>query len=130
MKCVLASGNAGKIRELQAMLNHLDMTIIPQHDLNVTDIHETGFTFVENALLKARHACEKTGLPALADDSGLEVPALLGAPGIYSARYAGEKASSADNIKKLLEEMKSIPDAQRKAYFHCVLVYMSHAKDP
>jgi len=127
MKIVFASSNAGKIRELQAML---DFEIIPQQTLNISDAAETGLTFVENAILKARHACEVSGLPAIADDSGLEVPALKGAPGIYSARYAGEKASSKDNIAKLLQEMSSLHDEQRQAAFHCVLVFLSHAQDP
>lgn len=127
MKIVFASSNAGKIRELQAML---DFEIIPQENLHVSDVDETGLTFVENAILKARHACEVTGLPAIADDSGLEVPALNGAPGIYSARYAGVKSSSQDNIKKLLQDMTGFEGEKRRAAFYCVLVFLSHAKDP
>lgn len=130
MKIVLASNNAGKIRELQTLLNTLDLQVLPQSDFSVADVPETGFTFVENALIKARHACEATNLPAIADDSGLEVLALHGAPGIYSARYAGEKATSQDNIKKLLQELNGIPEEDRIARFHCVLIYLAHAKDP
>jgi XTP/dITP diphosphohydrolase len=130
MKVVLASSNAGKIKELQSMLAGLNISIIPQTSLNVSDAEETGLTFVENALIKARHACEITGLPALADDSGLTVPALQGAPGIYSARYAGAAASSAENITKLLQTMREIPLAKRQASYYCVLVFMLHAKDP
>jgi len=127
MKIVFASSNAGKIRELQALL---PFNIIPQKDLHVTDVAETGLTFVENAILKARHACQTTGLSAIADDSGLEVPSLNGAPGIYSARYAGDEANSQDNIKKLLADMAHIPDENRVAAFHCVLIFLRHAKDP
>jgi XTP/dITP diphosphohydrolase len=130
MKVVLASSNAGKIHELQNMLDELNLTIIPQTTLNVSDVAETGLTFVENALLKARHACEQTGLPALADDSGLTVTALQGAPGIYSARYAGAKADAQANITKLLAAMHDIPASKRQAAYYCVLVFMTHAKDP
>lgn len=130
MKIILASTNAGKIKEFQSLLKPYQIEIISQQQANVPEIEETGLTFVENALLKARHAAEASGLPALADDSGLEVPALMGAPGIYSARYAGQGCTSADNIKKLLKELEQIPDTQRQAAYHCVLVYMQHAKDP
>lgn len=129
-RIVFASHNAGKISELQTLLQPLKLTLIPQAELNVNEIAETGLSFVENALLKARHACEMTGLPAIADDSGLEVSALHGAPGIYSARFAGEKASSADNIQKLLTLLADTPPEQRQARFYCVLVYMRHSKDP
>lgn len=111
------------------MLTDFNLTPIPQTEMGVTDIPETGLTFVENAILKARHACQTTGLPAIADDSGLAVAALNGAPGIYSARYAGANAKAPDNIKKLLTELKDIPIAARQACFHCVLVYLSHAED-
>lgn len=130
MKVVFASNNAGKIRELQAFLSEFDLTLIPQDVLHVNEIPETGLSFVENAILKARHACQVTGLPAIADDSGLEVMALKGAPGIYSARYAGEKAASKDNIQKLLTELAEVPSEKRTARFQCVLVYLSHANDP
>jgi XTP/dITP diphosphohydrolase len=128
MKIVFASSNPGKIRELQALIT--DIELIPQTELNVSDVEETGLTFVENAILKARHACEVTGLPAIADDSGLAVNALAGAPGIYSARYAGLKATAEDNIKKLLAALTTISPENRQASFHCVLVYMTHANDP
>jgi XTP/dITP diphosphohydrolase len=130
MKVVLASNNAGKIRELNELLQNFHFDLIPQAELGVKEIEETGLTFIENALIKARHASLMTGLPAIADDSGLAVAALQGAPGIYSARYAGEKASASDNNKKLLSELADVPDDKRQACFHCVLVYMSHANDP
>jgi len=130
MKIVFASNNRGKIAELQAMGNEFNWKIIPQADLGVNDIAETGLTFVENAILKARHACTATGLPAIADDSGLEVDSLQGAPGIYSARYAGEKATAKENIEKLLTSLQTIPDPLRQANFHCSLVFLRHTKDP
>lgn len=126
----LASGNAGKVRELESMLCDLNLTIRPQTDLGVTEIPETGATFVENAIIKARHASQSTGLPALADDSGLEVDALNGAPGIYSARYAGQDANDRLNVEKLLQALSSVPDEKRTARFHCVIVLMRHAQDP
>lgn len=129
-KIVLASNNKGKVRELGQMLASLDMEVLPQSEFNVAEVEETGLTFVENAILKARHAAKVTGLPAIADDSGLEVDALHGAPGIFSARFAGSDASDEDNLKKLLAEMKDIPDGQRTARFQCLLVYMRHADDP
>ncbi len=127
---VFASNNAGKIKELQTLLQHFNIKIIPQAALNVNEVPETASTFVENALIKARHACQITGFPSIADDSGLEVDALLGEPGIYSARYSGENATSQDNIEKLLTELRLIPPEKRQARFYCVLVYMKHAKDP
>lgn len=129
-RLVLASGNPGKIEELQAILKDLPYEIIPQGEFNVPDADETGLTFIENALIKARQACELTGLPAIADDSGLCVDALDGQPGIYSARYAGEGATAADRNQKLLTALTDVPLAERTAYFHCVIVYMRHAKDP
>lgn len=126
----LASGNAGKVRELESMLCDLNLTIRPQTDLGVTEIPETGATFVENAIIKARHASQSTGLPALADDSGLEVDALNGAPGIYSARYAGLDANDRLNVEKLLQALSSVPDEKRTARFQCVIVLMRHAQDP
>ncbi len=126
-KIVFASSNPGKIRELQALLT--DFEIIPQEKLGVTDIAETGNTFLDNALLKARHAAKITGLPTIADDSGLAVTALHGAPGVHSARFAGEKATSEDNIKKLLNELKDIPPEKRHATFHCMLVFINKADD-
>ncbi|OGT45954.1 MAG: non-canonical purine NTP pyrophosphatase, RdgB/HAM1 family [Gammaproteobacteria bacterium RIFCSPHIGHO2_12_FULL_41_20] len=130
MKIVLASNNSGKICELQAATKKFNFTVIPQSELHVTDILENGLTFVENALIKARHACRHTGLPVIADDSGLVVSALHGKPGIYSARYAGPQADAAANIQKLLAELKNIPEMHRQAYFFCALVFMSHAEDP
>lgn len=129
-KIVLASGNKGKVAELSAMLAPLHYQVIPQTELGVVDADETGLTFIENAIIKARHAALVTGLPAIADDSGLAVDALGGAPGIYSARYAGEAASDSANIDKLLLALKDVPDNQRSAQFHCVLVYLRHAEDP
>lgn len=130
MQVVLASNNPGKIRELQAALLPLDYKLISQAASGVGEIAETGLTFVENALIKARHVCQEAKLPAIADDSGLVVPSLQGQPGIYSARYAGPNASAQDNIKKLLCELQHTPDHQRDAYFYCVLVYLKHADDP
>lgn len=127
---VLATGNKGKVAELQNVLAPLGISVVPQSHFNVSDADETGLTFVENAIIKARHACAATGLPALADDSGLAVNALQGAPGIYSARYAGAQASDNDNVVKLLSAMSKVPKEQRGAAFHCVLVYMKHANDP
>ena len=125
---VLASGNAGKIREIQALL--AGHTIVPQSAFNVADCEETGLTFVENAILKARNAARQSHLPAIADDSGLVVDALGGAPGVFSARYAGAGASDQDNIDKLLRALDSVPEPQRSARFICVMVFMEHADDP
>lgn len=127
---MLASGNAGKLREINQLIGSLDMEAVPQSDFGVPDADETGLTFVENAILKARHAAQLTGLPAIADDSGLEVDALNGAPGIYSSRFAGAGASDADNLQKLLAELKEVPEDQRMARFQCLMVFMSHAEDP
>ncbi len=130
MKIVLASNNPGKVREIGAMLEDSGIDILPQSDFAVEAVEETGLTFVENALLKARHAAEQSGLPAIADDSGLVVDALNGAPGIHSARYAGEEASDADNVQKLLAALSDVPEAQRTARFVCLMVYLRHAADP
>lgn len=130
MKVVFASHNEGKIGELQSLLHGLDLVVIPQKDLGVEEIEETGLTFIENALLKARHACQVTGLPAIADDSGLEVFALKNAPGIYSARFAGKQATAKENIQKLLVDLQNIAPDQRQARFYCCLVYLAHANDP
>jgi len=127
---VLASSNAGKVREFNQLLGGLQLEIVPQSRYNVSDVDETGLTFVENAILKARNAAQHTGLPALADDSGLEVDALHGAPGIYSARYAGPKASDSENLEKLLAMLRDVPEEKRGARFQCVLVYLRHALDP
>ncbi|MEM7763566.1 MAG: RdgB/HAM1 family non-canonical purine NTP pyrophosphatase [Pseudomonadota bacterium] len=125
---VLATGNRGKLAELSALLADLPVALINQAELHVDSVPETGTTFVENAIIKARHAARQTGLPALADDSGLEVNALNGAPGIRSARYAGESATDADNIDRLLEALSECDD--RSAIFRCVIVFMRHADDP
>ena len=127
---VLASSNKGKVREINQLLAALDITVRPQGEFNVEDAEETGLTFVENAILKARNAAQHTGLPAIADDSGLEVDALNGAPGIYSARYAGAGASDQANLEKLLADLHDVPETDRTARFRCVLVYMRHANDP
>ena len=127
---VLASGNEGKLREFNQLLEPLGLDVRPQAAFDVPEVEETGLTFVENALLKAREASRVSGLPALADDSGLEVDALSGQPGIYSARYAGEPKSDARNNAKLLEALKEVPEGQRSARYWCVLVYLRHAEDP
>ncbi|PSV12117.1 XTP/dITP diphosphatase [Photobacterium leiognathi] len=129
-KLVLATGNQGKVKEMADLLADFGFDVVAQSDYNVSSVAETGTTFIENAIIKARHAAKETGLPAIADDSGLEVDFLKGAPGIYSARFAGEDASDADNIDKLLAEMKNVPEDQRTARFHCVLVMMRHENDP
>ncbi|MDO6708066.1 XTP/dITP diphosphatase [Photobacterium sp. 1_MG-2023] len=129
-KLVLATGNQGKVREMASLLADFGFDVIAQSDLSVSGVAETGTTFIENAIIKARHAARETGLPAIADDSGLAVDALKGAPGIYSARYAGEDASDQQNLDKLLEAMKDVPASDRTARFHCVLVMMRHADDP
>ncbi|MEE7626134.1 RdgB/HAM1 family non-canonical purine NTP pyrophosphatase [Methylobacter sp. Wu8] len=127
-KIVLASGNPGKIREIQAIL--AEHPIVPQSEFNVVDVEETGATFVENAILKARNAALHCQLPAIADDSGLVVDALNGAPGVISVRYAGVGASDRDNVDKLLRELDGVPDELRTARFICVMVFMEHAYDP
>lgn len=129
-RLVLASGNRGKLAELRVLLDDLDIELVTQAELGVTDIAETGLSFVENALLKARHAAQSTGLPALADDSGLCVDALGGAPGLHSARYAGSHGDTAGNNAKLLRELADFKPNQRGAYFICVLVLLQHADDP
>ena len=129
-RLVLASHNAGTLLEMQEILAGLDMEIVSAAGLGLGDVEETGLTFVENALLKARAASAATGLPALADDSGLIVDALGGAPGLYSARYAGEPSNAAANNAKLLEAMADIPDDRRSARFYAVIVLLRHAHDP
>lgn len=127
---VLASSNPGKIREFGQLFADLGLRVRPQSDFGVVDVEETGLTFVENALLKAREASRISGLPALADDSGLEVDALAGKPGIYSARYAGEPKSDERNNAKLLEELAEITGKARSGRYWCALVYLRHADDP
>jgi XTP/dITP diphosphohydrolase len=129
-RLVLASGNPGKVAELLRLLSGWNCQVIPQSDFATPSVEETGDSFVENALLKAHGAAHHCGLPAIADDSGLEVDALDGAPGIYSARYAGAGASDADNNQKLLEDLRGVPLQQRSARFHCALVYLRHWQDP
>ncbi|MEH6515541.1 MAG: RdgB/HAM1 family non-canonical purine NTP pyrophosphatase [Halioglobus sp.] len=125
---VLASGNAGKLRELQGILKPLPLQLVPQSEFQVPDVEETGLTFVENALIKARAACVHTGLAAIADDSGLEVDYLEGAPGIHSARYSGEGDSA--NNALLLKNLAGVPTEHRLARFQCALVFLRHAFDP
>nr|VFJ86424.1 MAG: XTP/dITP diphosphohydrolase [Candidatus Kentron sp. H]VFJ88297.1 MAG: XTP/dITP diphosphohydrolase [Candidatus Kentron sp. H]VFJ95512.1 MAG: XTP/dITP diphosphohydrolase [Candidatus Kentron sp. H] len=129
-KILLASSNPGKLRELRTLLAPLEITLVRQSDLGVSDAAETGGTFVENAILKARHAAAASGLPAIADDSGLVVDHLGGAPGIYSARYAGEGASDQANLHRLLDGLAGVPESGRGARFKCLMVYMGHAGDP
>lgn len=129
-RLVLASNNAGKLEEFRGLLAEWNYDVRAQAELGVADADETGLTFVENALLKARHACRATGLPALADDSGICVDALDGAPGLYSARYAGGHGDADRNIDKLLQELAGVPDERRGAHFVCVLALMRHAEDP
>ena len=130
MKLVLASSNHGKLQELRELLDGHGIELLAQSDLGVEDAEETGSTFVENALLKARHATRITGLPALADDCGICVDALNGEPGLYSARYAGAHGNAARNIDKLLNALREVPEAGRTAHFYCVLVLLRHADDP
>lgn len=134
-RVVLASGNAGKLRELHALLGGLGIELVSQRELGVSDAKETGLSFVENALLKARHACATTGLPAIADDSGIEVDALNGEPGIYSARFAGvsgetREVADAANNELLLERLAGLKGSERSARFQCIIVYLRHAADP
>ena len=129
-RIVLASGNAGKLREIQAVLAEQSCELIKQSEFNVPEADETGLTFVENAIIKARNACEHTKLPSIADDSGIEVDALNGAPGIYSARYAGIPSDDSANNQKLLQALENVPENQRSARFQCVIVFMRHSEDP
>ena len=129
-RIVLASNNNGKLREFNQMFGALEVEVLPQREFEVPEVEETGLTFVENAILKARNTAAHTGLTALADDSGLEVDALRGAPGIYSARYAGVGADDRANLRKLLQDLQDVPDEQRTARFQCIIVYMRHARDP
>ena len=127
---VLASGNKGKLKEFSQVLGDLKVEVLPQSEFQVSDADETGLSFVENAILKARHAAKATGLPALADDSGLEVDALNGAPGIYSARFSGPEATDEKNNQLLLDKLQGVPVEQRTARFRCVLAFLRHADDP
>ncbi|MEW8261678.1 MAG: non-canonical purine NTP pyrophosphatase, partial [Candidatus Thiodiazotropha taylori] len=129
-RIVLASNNAGKVREINQLLASEQITVVAQKEFNIPDAIEDGLSFVENAIKKARHASSLSGLPAIADDSGIEVDALNGAPGIYSARFAGPGASDEENLQKLLSRMEEIPEAKRTARFQCLMVYMRHSEDP
>jgi len=130
VKAVLASSNAGKVREFAALLAARDIEVVAQSDFRIVTPPETGTTFLENALLKARHAAQASGLPALADDSGIEVDALGGRPGVRSARYAGELASDTDNLNLLLQELAQVPQERRTARYRCVLVWLRSPVDP
>lgn len=129
-RIVLASNNPGKVREIGQLLADWHIDVLPQNNFDVPEAEETGLTFVENAILKARNAAHHTGLPAIADDSGIEVDALNGAPGIYSARFAGAGASDEENLQKLLLDLKDVPEEKRAARFQCLMVYMRHENDP
>ncbi|MDP0589421.1 MAG: RdgB/HAM1 family non-canonical purine NTP pyrophosphatase [Candidatus Endonucleobacter bathymodioli] len=129
LRVVLASSNSGKRKEFQGMLANLNIEMLNQSDFNVSPIEETGLSFVENAILKARHAAKITGFPVIADDSGLEVDAIGGQPGIYSARYAGDQASDLENNKKLIEKMEGTAPERRTARFQCLLVFLRHERD-
>jgi XTP/dITP diphosphohydrolase len=129
-KLVLASNNAGKLTELNELLGDQELEVVAQSDFDTPEAVESGLSFVENAIIKARNAAEHSRLPAIADDSGLEVDALSGAPGVRSARYAGPDANDDDNNRLLLQSLENIPDDQRTARFHCVLVFLRHPEDP
>ncbi len=129
-RIVLASGNAGKIRELTELLGPIGLEVVPQSQWQVEECEETGLTFVENAILKARNAARHTGLPALADDSGIEVDHLQGQPGIYSARYSGPEGDDRRNNEKLLAALQGVPPQRRTARFRCVMAFLAHADDP
>ena len=131
-RVVLASSNKGKLRELQQLLQQREVELLPQSEFGVADAEETGLSFVENAIIKARHACNLTGLPSVADDSGIEVDALNGEPGIYSARYSGVTGDRADeaNNRRLLKALKNFTENERTARFRCIIVYLRHATDP
>ena len=129
-RIVLATGNPGKMAEFSSLVAGLDLEVVPLSSLQTDKTEETGLTFVENAILKARAAATAAGAPALADDSGLEVDALAGAPGIHSARYAGPGATDADNVRLLLERLEGVPESRRGARFRCVLVALRHPRDP
>jgi XTP/dITP diphosphohydrolase len=129
-RIVLASGNRGKLAEITAILAELGVELVPQSELGIAEAEETGLSFVENAILKARHAARLSGLPALGDDSGLCVDALGGAPGLVSAHYAGRHGDSAANIAKLLDALREVPEERRGAHFHCTVALLAHAEDP
>ena len=130
MKIFLATKNKDKITEFQEILNNMNVELVTCHDIDIPDVEETGSTFVENAILKARSASNFTSLPSIADDSGIEVDYLNGRPGVWSARYAGEDATNEENNNKLLKEMKDVPDIKRGACYRCVIVFMRFSNDP
>ncbi len=130
MKLVAATDNQDKLKEIKSYLADLPIELIPQSNFHVPIVAETGLSFIENAILKARHAAKYCELPCIADDSGLAVDALGGAPGIYSARYAGDDARAEDNIKKLLAAIKSLEGEERRARFYCVIAFVKHYNDP
>ncbi len=127
---VLATGNMHKVKEINAMLSTIGISVSPQNKYNVTEAEETGTTFVENAIIKARNASKQTGLPAIADDSGIEVDALMGEPGVYSSRYYGPGANDEKNLLKLIENIRNVPQEKRTCRYWCVMVYMSHFRSP
>ena len=129
-RIVLATGNPGKVKEMGEILAPFGMEILPQSEFDVPEAIEDGLSFVENAIIKARNAAAHTGLPAIADDSGLEVDCLKGAPGIYSSRFAGPEATDKDNVRKLLQDMQDVAEDKRTARFQCLMVYMAHEADP
>lgn len=129
-KIVLASGNAGKVREINHLFENYGIEVLPQSEFGVPEVPETGTTFVENAIIKARHAAKCTGLPAISDDSGIEVDALDARPGVYSARYAGEGCNDTDNNDKMLEELQGVAEADRTARYQCLIVFMRDHNDP
>jgi len=129
-KIVLASGNAGKVREINKLFSGCGIEVVPQSEFNIAEVAETGTTFVENAIIKARHAAQISGLPAIADDSGIEVDALNARPGVYSARYAGAAASDIDNNNKMLQELSGVAENERTARYQCLLVFMRDHTDP
>ena len=129
-KIVLASSNKGKLKEFSQLFAEFDTEVVPQSTFNIIDAEETGLTFFENAIIKARHACEQTGLPAISDDSGIEADALNGEPGIYSARYSGSEATAQKNLQALLDALKDTPKSKRTARYQCVIVFMRHSIDP
>ncbi|RMH19785.1 MAG: RdgB/HAM1 family non-canonical purine NTP pyrophosphatase [Gammaproteobacteria bacterium] len=129
-RIVIATGNAGKLKEIRDLLAPLHIEVIPQSEFELPEVEENGLSFIENALIKARHAAHLTGLPAIADDSGLAVDALLGEPGIYSSRFAGEPGNDSANNARLLEDLAEVPASERTARFHCAAVLMTHDRDP
>ncbi len=129
-RIVLATGNRGKVKEMALILAPFGFEVVPQSEFGVPEAEETGLTFIENAIIKARNAAAHTGLPAIADDSGLEVDHLKGAPGIYSSRFAGADAADGNNVVKLLADMKRVPESERTARFQCLMVFMEHDRDP